>query len=164
MSSVHPLPPQAEIARDPSPQLRAVLRWFDALVEHDVEMLKDVLTEDYVHPMHPRSLGLQTYDRVGFLEFARKILMPFLTKYEYSIIDVVETSDRVVVHTYANGTTSTGYSYSSELLLMAHVVLQLDGEYKIKTLKEFVDPGMIISGFFAEELKRVAELELSGDE
>lgn len=59
--------------------------------------------------------------------------------------------------TIANGTTSTGHTYSSELLLIADLVQQPDGEYKIKMLKEFVDAGMIMSGFFAEELKRVEE-------
>ena len=57
----------------------------------------------------------------------------------------------------ANGTTSTGHAYTSELLFLVHVVRQENGEFKIKRMEEFVDSGLIISGFFAAELKRMEQ-------
>ncbi|TCD64006.1 hypothetical protein EIP91_004674 [Steccherinum ochraceum] len=139
----------------PSPQLQAVLRWFDALIKHDIHALSDVLTDDYVHPILPQSLGLPTYDRAGFLEFVEKVLIPFMTQYEYTVLDALETPDRVMIHTAANGSTSTGHPYTSELLLVARVVQQADGEYRIQQMKEFVDAGMLVSGFFDAEMKRM---------
>jgi len=140
-----------DASKNPSPQLRAIFRWLDALtVAHDVKALADVLTDDFTHQAAPKSLGLPVYDRAGFLEYAEKTLMPLLTEYNTSVLDVVENKDRVVVHASSIGVSSTGHTYTSEIIIITHVVEQPDGEYKIKSFKEFVDSKMVSAFYFAE--------------
>lgn len=75
-----------EAIKNPSPQLRAVLRWEDALTtDHDIDALASLLTEDYTHEILPKSLNLPILDKAGFLEYAEKVLMLLLTEYNVSI-------------------------------------------------------------------------------
>jgi len=43
------------------------------------------------------------------------------------------------------------------LQLVARIVHQSDGKYKVKEIKELVDVTMITSGLFTEELSRMEE-------
>lgn len=72
--------------KDPSPQLRAILRWLDAVTtSHDIKALDSLLTDDYVHHNYPQSLKLQSYDKAAFLPYAETVLMPLLTEYNASL-------------------------------------------------------------------------------
>lgn len=101
MASPLKLPPVADAVKNPSPQLRVMLRWFDAVATHNMEALDAILSDDYVHPILPQSLGLPTYDRAGFLEFAQKVLMPFLTVYEVRFHDSPSQQISLILSSFA---------------------------------------------------------------
>ncbi|TCD70555.1 hypothetical protein EIP91_002901 [Steccherinum ochraceum] len=144
-----------EAAKNPSSQLRAVLRWLDALTtSHDADQLMSVLTDDYTHHHFPKSTGLPSYKKLDFVEYAQRILMPALAEYNTTILKVIENEDQVVVHIISDACSVTGNSFTSELMMFAHVVPQLDGEFKIKTMSEFIDSDLVKTFYFAE-VKRI---------
>ncbi|THH32524.1 hypothetical protein EUX98_g1686 [Antrodiella citrinella] len=148
-----------DASKNPSPRLKVVLRWLEALTDtHDVNALASLLTDDYTHSNVPRSIGFPPYfDRASFLAHAEKTLIYVLHEYKYSVLEVVETEDRVVVHAYADIVTSTGHAFESEIMILAHVVSQPDGEYKIRYWKEFLDTKMMADDYYPE-LKRMEEV------
>ncbi|TCD70554.1 hypothetical protein EIP91_002900 [Steccherinum ochraceum] len=152
-----------DAVKGPSAQLRAVLRWLDAVTtSHDADALAAVLTDDYTHIFLPKSLGLPSYDKPSFIEYAQNVLMPLLTEYNTTIHEVIQTEDKVVVHSTSIGRASTGHTYTSEIMVIAHVVPDLDGEYKIKAFSEFADSNLVADFYFAQ-VKRQEEAELVKD-
>ena len=57
-------------------------------------------------------------------------------------------------------TSTTGHTYTNEYAIFADVVLQRDGRYRVRSVKEFVDSKVSIE-FFAAENKRQQASKMS---
>ena len=58
-----------EATKSPSPQLQAVLAYFDALaITHDVEALGAILLDNFTQQILPRSLERPLNDKAAFLK------------------------------------------------------------------------------------------------
>ncbi|TCD70556.1 hypothetical protein EIP91_002902 [Steccherinum ochraceum] len=148
------LPESTDAVKNPSPQLRAVLTWVDAVTtSHDADKLAAVLTDDYTHYALPKSQGFPPYDKPSLVGFAQQVLMKMFLEYNTIVHEVIETQDKVVLHMTSTGHSSTNATFTSEVIIIAHVVPQEDGEYKIKTHSEFADTECM-KNFFFEEMKR----------
>ncbi|THH20620.1 hypothetical protein EUX98_g8547 [Antrodiella citrinella] len=158
ITRVHMAVLPTDAIRDPSPQLQVVLRWLDALVTtHDVKALESTLTEDYTYQVLPRSLGRLARSKSEFLEYCDSFSMRVVRDFEATIHEVIETPNNVVFHASSTAISATGYPYANEYIIIMHVNLQPDGEYKIRSTKEFVD-SKLSSEFFPAEAKRQQEV------
>ncbi|TCD64010.1 hypothetical protein EIP91_004678 [Steccherinum ochraceum] len=148
---------QNDAVKNPSPQLQAFLRWADALtVKKDPVALAAAMTDDYHHQSLPKSMGFPPRDKAGFIEFSTTRFMVLMTDFQSEIVEVVETADTVVVHATATAVSTTGAPYANEYTIIAHVAKQPDGEYKVSSMKEFLDSKVLLE-FMAAEQKRQEE-------
>ncbi|TCD64009.1 hypothetical protein EIP91_004677 [Steccherinum ochraceum] len=140
----------------PSLQLQAFLRWADAMtVKQDPVALAASVTEDFQYQSLPKSTGLPARDKASFVEYASS-LMAMMSDFKSDIHEVIETDDTITVHASGQATSITGALYANEYIIIVHVAKQADGEYKLSSMKEFVDSkGM--TEFMAAETKRQQE-------
>jgi len=142
--------------KDPSPQLQVVLRWIDALITtRDLKALEGTITEDYTHHVLPKSLGRPLMKKPAFLEYGT-FVMTVLPEFNATIYEVVESPGKLVLHASSSGTTVTEYPYANEYVTIVHVAKPEDGDYRISSIREFLD-SKYTSESFPKERKRQEE-------
>ncbi|KAH8104840.1 hypothetical protein BXZ70DRAFT_623247 [Cristinia sonorae] len=147
--------------KDPSPQLQAALHWINALIEtRDVQDLESAITDDFAIQVLPKSLGRPQLHKEEYLKYSNSFTFHVVRDFEATIQEVVETADKVVLHASSKATSATGFPYSNEYIIIFHLALQPDGQYKVKYLKEFVD-SQFSTEFFPAERKRQEARELA---
>ncbi|KAI0027548.1 hypothetical protein K488DRAFT_74448 [Vararia minispora EC-137] len=131
----------------PSPQLQTVLTWYHALASWDLDTVSSLMRDDYTHVTLPATADDGVKDKEEGLAYARGIANlfgGFPVKHE--IYDVVESGDKIWVHSKLLGSLPSGVTFNNEsLFLFTLAESRRGGRPQIKGVKEFVDTKMLDS-------------------
>ncbi|KAH8104841.1 hypothetical protein BXZ70DRAFT_922676 [Cristinia sonorae] len=143
-----------------TPQMKAALSWIHAVVETlDMRELEAVITEDFTYEILPKSLGHHPRQREEFLLYADAILFRFVKDFRATIHQVVQSWDAVVLYATCQAISVTGHPYTNEYMLVFSLSQQVDGQFKVRAVKEFLD-SKYCAEFFPAERRRRRELYL----
>ncbi|CAL1717448.1 unnamed protein product [Somion occarium] len=148
-------PVTGAIPANPSPEVKLIIAWMTALCDGDFDKLATLVTEDFVHYVHPSSLGFPKRNKTEWLQF-NKDGFDIFKNFKITVHEIVEGQSAVVVHASSNATTSTGYPYANEYSLFFHLTAETDGSYTIDQLKEFMDSQYAVEFFLAEKKRQEA--------
>ncbi|KAH8077887.1 hypothetical protein BXZ70DRAFT_692614 [Cristinia sonorae] len=130
------------IVSSPSPQMKLVLDWFDAVNRVDFAALSGFVTKDYSQTLYPESLHRLPKEVTAGHEIGKLYseLVPKMETFEITVYDVVEgLNGKIVVHFSGDVQMSFGYRYLNEYMFTFEVVEQADGSFKLSKVKEFAD-------------------------
>jgi len=88
------------LPQTPSAKLDLVVRWLTAFETWDVDAISALSTDDFQVEIFPSSLGGHKFNKEQFLKHLTTQLS-FFTGTKTTILDVVESADRLFVHTKA---------------------------------------------------------------
>ncbi|PPR07094.1 hypothetical protein CVT24_010915 [Panaeolus cyanescens] len=134
------------IPDDPSPNLRAFLRYIDALHRWDFDDIMACFDDTLEHRILPQSLGRPVLNKKQYGEYFRGV-HPIFKAWRVS----------------SKGESVNGTPYSQEYALIIHFAPQVDANIlpKMTLVKEFVDSAFSIK-FFSEERAKMEKLKAEG--
>ncbi|KAK7682590.1 hypothetical protein QCA50_014390 [Cerrena zonata] len=143
------------IPSNPTPQLQVVLDYLTAVCEGDFSKMTTFLTDDFMHHVHPRSLGIPSSDKAAWTQFNVNIY-PFFEGFKLQIYEIVEGGNTVSLHASSSSTTTSGAHYNNEYALFFELVAAAEGSLQIRRQKEFVNSKYASEFFLAEKARQEA--------
>ncbi|KIJ51379.1 hypothetical protein M422DRAFT_43928 [Sphaerobolus stellatus SS14] len=138
-------------------QLQTTQNWIRAFESYDVDTLFSMVTEDFTYNMIPSTLGHPQRNKAEFARYCNALKHAF-GNFKIGYDEVIENPGKIVLQWTTNGVSRTGLPYSNEATTMFYFIQDSSsGEFKISTVKEFID-SKGISEFLAQEKSRQVTL------
>ncbi|KAK7692438.1 hypothetical protein QCA50_004063 [Cerrena zonata] len=85
------------IPSKPSPQLQTVIDYLSVLCQGDFDKMSGLLTDDFTHYFHPKSLGYPPADKTAWIGFNKGGFHMF-KEFKFNVHGVVEGHSNLTIH------------------------------------------------------------------
>ncbi|KAK7692439.1 hypothetical protein QCA50_004064 [Cerrena zonata] len=144
------------IPSQPSPQIQVVIDFLASFGRKDFETIASLASDDYVHYVLPKTLGIPPSEKTPWLKSTQEMLGIFNNDFKLDIEEIVEGQNAVIIHAESSATTTTGAKYNNEYVIIFELKTDTEGAVKIKRAKEFVNSKFTAEFFAAERARQAA--------
>jgi len=124
---------------NPSPQLSAVLRWYDAITTWKFDVVEELFSDDYTHTTLPSSAKVPPKNKAEGLAHAKAVAGALgYTPLKYEIYKFNESKESIWVYSKLYGEGPGGASFANESVFI--FTLSSSGDkVKITAIQDFID-------------------------
>lgn len=129
----------AAIVSNPSPQLSAVLQFYDAITNWKFDTVEKLFDDEYIHTTLPSSTKEPPKNKAEGLAHAKGVAAALgYTPLKYEIFQLNESKGSIWVHSKMHGEGPGGASFANESIFI--FTLKSSGDnVKITSVQDFVD-------------------------
>ncbi|KAI9448695.1 hypothetical protein BJY52DRAFT_307499 [Lactarius psammicola] len=125
-----------EVPKEPSPQVKAILHYFDQIKVLNLQEIEKHFADDFVQSTRPSSLGIPFRSKEEDLAFLGGLADQLGGRpLEVTIFDIIESSGKVWAHLLMHGEPQEGKPFDIECIYQ----FIFAENYKFKALIDFVD-------------------------